>query len=376
MTVSTAEKILRPFVPCDVPDTTYQRLVRNGARYDAAPRYPADSMAAITEAGLASVFAPPEAGGHRFAGRSEENAAIFAVLRRVARADLSVARLYEGHINALKLIDWYGNAAAKHLLGIRLAAGASLGVWATEAPPGLTIAIGPDGPRLDGAKIFASGAGGLGFAVVTARLPDGRTQLALARADDPARADATGWRVRGMRATVSGRYDFSGMLSPDVELLGSEDDYWREPRFTAGFWRCLAAHLGGVEGLLIELRAAMSEAARGDPLHRAKFADAVTATRTAYLWVREAALRDGTDDPEAPEFVRLARGMVERAAFDVMEATARVVGARSAFDGERIDKITRDLSLYLRQAKPDAAKDAAALACLDRDVWAQGDRLW
>jgi hypothetical protein len=72
----------------------------------------------------------------------------------------------------------------------------------------------------------------------------------------------------------------------------------------------------------------------------------------------------------------MCRGIVERAALDVMEAAARLLGTRSAFDGERADKIIRDLSLYLRQAGPDYARDQAALGWLDRDVWGDGDRLW
>jgi hypothetical protein len=59
-----------------------------------------------------------------------------------------------------------------------------------------------------------------------------------------------------------------------------------------------------------------------------------------------------------------------------MEHAARAVGTRSAFDGQRIDKITRDLSLYLRQAGPDHARDQAAIAWLDHDVWGGDDRLW
>ena len=120
----------------------------------------------------------------------------------------------------------------------------------------------------------------------------------------------------------------------------------------------------------------MTEAARGDPLQRVKFAEAVVASRTAYLWVRECAQRASDDASDGPDFVRMVRGVVERAALDVMELSARIVGTRSAFDGERIDKITRDLSMYLRQAGPDHARDVAALAWLDHDVWGEDDRLW
>lgn len=79
---------------------------------------------------------------------------------------------------------------------------------------------------------------------------------------------------------------------------------------------------------------------------------------------------------DAPAFARMTRGVVERAALDVMELSSRLTGTRSAMDGQRIDKIQRDLSLYLRQAGPDFAKDQAALAWLDHDVWGDGDELW
>ena len=49
-------------------------------------------------------------------------------------------------------------------------------------------------------------------------------------------------------------------------------------------------------------------------MQRLKFAEAVAASRTAYLWVREAAERAAEDARDAPSFVRMARGIVERAA--------------------------------------------------------------
>lgn len=182
--------------------------------------------------------------------------------------------------------------------------------------------------------------------------------------------------LRGMRATVSGSYELSGIDCAPISLLGPPDAYAMEPRFTSGAWRFIAVHLGGIEGLLAETRMGLSEAARTDPLQRLKFAEAVVAARTAYLWVREASKRAALESADAPAFVQMARGVVERAGLDVMELAARMIGTRSAFDGQRIDKIIRDLSLYLRQAGPDHARDQAAIAWLERDAWGDGDELW
>lgn len=356
--------------------SVFSRLVEYGERYDAAPLFPQESVEILRHSGLQRLFAPPASGGESFADARAENVALLDVLRIIGRADLSLGRIFEGHVNALKLFAWFGSDEQKAQLASALNDGAFYGVWATEPPPGVTIRRQDTDWLLTGSKVFATGAGGLAFAVVTARRDDGGTQLVVVAANDAGRTDLSAWRVRGMRATASGHYDLSGMQPSDDQFLGRPGDYTAEPRFTAGAWRFLAVQLGGIEGLLAETRSAMSEVARNDPLQRLKFAEAVAATRTAYLWVREAAQRAADDAADAPDFVRMTRGVVERAALDVMELSARIVGTRSAFDGQRIDKITRDLSLYLRQAGPDYARDQAAIAWLDHDVWGEDDRLW
>jgi alkylation response protein AidB-like acyl-CoA dehydrogenase len=353
-----------------------RQLADHGARYDASPAFPAESVELLVRAGLNATFAPLDSGGERFADAAAENATLFDCLRLVGRADLSLGRLFEGHVNALKLFDWYGSAIQKRRLKDDLAAGALFGVWATEPAPGVTLEQDPSGWRLQGSKSFATGAGGLRYAIVTARSPAGESWLAIVPADFGDRADLSRWRVRGMRATGSGSYDLTGLRLTDEDLLGAPGDYGREPRFTAGAWRFCAVQLGGVEALLAETRAAMSAVVREDPHKRARFGEAVAATRTAYLWVREAARRAAADEADAVPLTQMTRGVVERAALDVMELAARIVGTRSAFEGERIDKITRDLSLYLRQAGPDHARDQAAIAWLDHDAWGAGDRLW
>lgn len=366
------------------PDPSASSIVRGlhdplvvlGERYDAVPLFPHDSLALLVEGGLHRRYAPVAAGGRVFASTRAENLDLMDALRGVGRADLSLGRLFEGHVNALKLFDWYADASSVQRLSQTLSRGAFYGVWATEPAPGVRMVEASDGVRLEGAKAFATGAGGLAFAVVTVRAETGPRQLVIVPADEAPRTDLSAWRVRGMRATGSGRYDVSGLPAGPEHQLGQPGDYDREPHFTAGAWRFTAVQLGGIEALLTETRAALSNAAKADPLQRAQFAQAVVATRTAGLWVREAALRAADEEHDAADFVRMTRGVVERAGLDVMELAARLTGTRSAFDGQRIDKITRDLSLYLRQAGPDHARDQAAIAWLDHDVWGGEDALW
>ena len=217
--------------------SVFDRLVASGARYDAAPLFPQESIDTLRGTGLLSAFAPPASGGETFNSVHDENEALMDVLRRVGRADLSLGRLFEGHVNALKLFAWFGSPEQKTRLGKQLRNGALYGVWATEAQPGVSLLSRNEGGRLTGTKTFATGAAGLSHAVITAKNEKGVTQMVVVPANVSGRADLSGWRVRGMRATGSGRYLVDGLQLDKADLLGKPGDYSRDPRFTAGAWR-------------------------------------------------------------------------------------------------------------------------------------------
>ncbi len=299
--------------------------------------------------------------------------ALVDVLRAVGGADLSLGRIYEGHVNAVQLVAAYGDAAQRKTLAEDAAAGRVFGVWNTEPQPGLAIEEGV----LRGAKSFATGAGHLDRILVTARNAAGAKQLVLVDiAGQAARADNSAWQVRGMRGTQSGLFDFSGMPVGAAETIGTPGDYEREPRFSAGAWRFTAVQLGAVEALLRHLRAHLVQTGKGaDPIQRARFGACVASTRSAGLWVRQAAHAAEMQADGAIPLVLMTRGIVEEAGLAVMEAAARSVGTASFFAGSRIDRITRDLGLYLRQPVPDQARDRAAAAWLEADCWGE-DSWW
>jgi alkylation response protein AidB-like acyl-CoA dehydrogenase len=180
-----------------------------------------------------------------------------------------------------------------------------------------------------------------------------------------------------MRGTMSGAYDLTGLPAGADFVIGEPGDYAREPRLAAGAWRFAAVQLGGIERVVTLLREHLSTVAEADPIHRARFAEAIAECRSAYLWVREAALRanDPAAEDDAAPFVRLCRGVVERAALRCMEAATRCVGTKAFFEDHPLDQACRDLGLYLRQPAPDQAADRAARDFLTQDRWT-GDRLW
>ena len=304
--------------------------------------------------------------------------ALLDILRLIGRADLTLGRLVEGHVNGIQLVAAYGSASQREALGKALDSGCLFGVWNTEPAPGLRIfAAGDSRWRLEGAKSFATGAGRLDRALVTALREDGTKQLvSVDMRGEAARADTSGWQVRGMRGTLSGLFDFSGMVIDGESLIGAPDIYQLEPRFSAGAWRFTAVQLGAIEGLARHLRDHLvSSGKAGDPIQRARFASSVVAARSAGIWVRRAAhLAEGQDEQAIP-FVLITRGIVEEAGLAMMDAAARTVGTAAFFTANPIDRITRDLGLYLRQPAPDQARDRAAAAWLEADCWGE-DGWW
>lgn len=347
------------------------RMLARGwdATPDPAEAFPADRVRALHGIGALGWFASVEPGA--------ETRRLLNALRLIGGADLSLGRVFEGHVNAIQLVQALGSKRQRATLASDLAAGALFGVWNTERDPGVTLHRDGAGWRLAGAKIFATGAGRLDRVLITAGTAEGGRQLVLADvADTEKRADNAAWAVRGMRGTISGRYDFTDLPIDEASLIGAPGEYMIEPRFSAGAWRFAAVQLGAVEALLRHFRDHLVAAGKADdPIQRVRFLSVATAVRSAGMWVRIAADRAEQGDADAVPFVLVTRGLVEDAGLAVMEAAARGVGTAAFFTGNRIDRITRDLGLYLRQPAPDQARDRGAAAWLDHDIWSD-DRWW
>lgn len=342
-------------------------LCRDALQRDAEGSFPVAEIRLLQDEGLLQAFLDDEEPSH-----------LLQALRLLGRANLSLGRIFEGHVNGIKLVGWYGTDGQRSELAAALGAGRVFGVWNTEPTPGVRLVKATDGWRLEGKKCFATGAGHIDRAVITASDSKSARQMILLDVSDPARADNSGWRVRGMKATLSGLYDFTGMTVRRSDLLGGAGDYEREPRFSSGAWRFTAVQLGGIERVLSLLREHLkSGPGAADPVQRARFGESLAATRSAYLWVQEAARRAEAPGAGAAEvaFVLLTRGIVERAGLAVMDAASRSIGTRAFFTDHPVDLACRDLALYLRQPAPDQALDRAAVAFLERDCW-RDDPLW
>lgn len=311
------------------------------------------------------------------------------VLRRIGRASLPVARLVEGHINAVKLVALYGDRAMIERVSAAVRDGCLMGVWAADDATPLTGIAGADGRiTLTGGKRFASGLGLVGLAVVSLRPLNGSgtgtpaPRLAVVDVTDPARHDPGAWTAAGMRATISGRIDLGGVTLDADDLLGAPGAYGREPHFEGGIWRYCAAHIGGAEALISVWHDRLAAAGRlDDPLQLTRFARAVAQCRASLATVRDTAIAaeaaSGAAAPVIGDAVAgclLARQTVEEMCVAVLALAETSLGMQAHDRGSDIERLRRDLSLFIRQAAPDAKLLAAGRILAARA--ADGRGLW
>ena len=331
---------------------------RLAERRDRGGSFPTIEVAALHRHGLLHAPLPVHHGGMGLGLYAATAPILRDVLRIIGGASLPLGRLYEGHVNAVRLVARFGTDRHLAMLGAEAEAGRLSAVWNAETPPGLTL----EGGILAGTKRYTSGTGHVRRPVLTATTHGG-VMMAI---PDVAAAigDLSEWLPTGMAATATGSIDFTGIAVRPGDIVGAAGDYYRSPYFAGGAWRVLAVQLGGLERLVTLYREAMATRGRSaDPVQRARFGGVLMQLETARLWTARAAAiaEDSAQDAGTIDaFVNLARHAFDRAALDIIERVQRGIGLSAMLRPAAVERIARDLVTYLRQPFPDAALDAAA----------------
>lgn len=298
------------------------------------------------------------------------NLNLLETLTLLGSGDLSVGRLFEGHVNACLLVMQYGSEAQQRRLASYVREGNLLGVWCADGAEPLRLRPKVGGYCLTGSKVFASGAGVVSSALLIAWDPTGERQMVILPMDSACRIDRTSWQPLGMRASMSFTVDFTNAAVSDAELVGAPGDYFREPWFTAGAIRFGAVQLGGALAIARLVHGHLRQAGRHEDYHQIQ--------RMARMWIamRNARLQleaAGSWDTEAesnPSDVLLkvnaARSAVEATCRRVMDLAIKAVGLQGLLAPHPLERLVRDLTTYLRQPLPDAAFMSVGKRILER----------
>ena len=340
---------------------------QNAATLDATGAFPAAELTALHAIGAHLAPLPRRFGGLGLGTEPDGAAAQLELLRLIGRANLAVGRVFEGHVNALKLLAAYGSESQARRAAEDAEAGHLFAIWNTEPREGLRL----DAGALHGRKLFCSAAGYATRVLLTAQIAGG-SRMVLAALQPGERVGAERAHLQGMRACGTGSMEFDGLAVPEDALVGQPGDYLRQPEFSAGAWRTSAVTLGGLEALVAEARTQLVQRDRhGNPHQSSRIGLALIAQETASLWVRKAAgiAEGGTAaSADVAGYVNLARIAVEAACLEAMRVVQRSLGLSCFVQGNPVERLLRDLATYLRQPAPDETLDEAARHFMRRDL--------
>jgi alkylation response protein AidB-like acyl-CoA dehydrogenase len=279
---------------------------------------------------------------------------LLRLLYRVGREDLPLGRLFEGHVDALQIASRYGSPAQRARLAELAQAGAALGVWNADlAGEGLRL----DGDVLEGGKSFASGAGVLTHALVTADAPGGRQLLLVDLARNPPAIDRSFWNVVGMQRSETHVVRWRGASVLPDDLLGAPGDYVREPWFSGGALRFASVQAGGIAALVDGTRDHLVQAGRADDPHQSgRLAALHGLAQAAANAVRDAAEGWFGDEAARLPLIAAARASVYAAGGEAIMIAQEAVGVQALFAAHPLAARITDLSMYLRQPAPDAQR--------------------
>jgi alkylation response protein AidB-like acyl-CoA dehydrogenase len=264
----------------------------------------------------------------------------------VGSRDLTLARLVEGHADAVRILGEAGCAARPGLYGVWASRSAGTGLEATRAG---------DGWRLRGELRFASGVDVVDRALVTASTEDGE-YLLFDVAADRFRPDRSTWRTPAMDASRS--FTVHADLMAGEPPVGGPGFYLGRRGFVLGGLGVAAVWAGGARSVVDQVAAGLRRfSPTAHQLRRLGLMDQQAwQARTALDHV--AALVDG--DPHLPPAgpVAAARTTVVDACEQVVVEAGRVVGPGGLSTDERLARTLADLTVYIRQHHVDATLEA------------------
>ena len=327
--------------------------------------FPEREISALRTAGLLYVTLP----GEPLDQRHGNTAALLQLLQLIGQGNLSVGRIYEGHINALQLIGTYGSPQQQERYYAEARAGHLFGVWNTEMHDGIHLHEQADGTvHIAGAKSFCSGSVHVTRPVVPGVLhhPGSGRDLGWQMSVVPLDAhtppvDASFWTPIGMQNSVSHKIDFSGIVLQQDELLGRPGDYNAQPYLSGGAIRFAAVHLGGAAAVFSATREALRQVGRtNDPHQRTRLASMAMQLESGRLWLERAGtLTDTcTDTNRIVNYANMVRSAIAEYCSSILQLAERSVGVRGLLHPHPLARLHGALTVYLRQPAPDATLES------------------
>jgi len=345
--------------------------------YDRQAAFPAEDFTDLFHAGLLASAVPAEHGGLGLGPYQKDVVTLWLMTKEIAKADLSLARCWEGHSNSLVLVDGMGTEEQKHRWFQGVVEHGEIWVaWSGEPQAraasesrafGTTTTRAEGGYVVNGTKAFATSAGSARWAIllVSTAGPGGarhntgaiESQLLLVcdLSDPSVSVDRSWWDPIGMRATASHVVRFNQTFIPSANSIGRPGQYLLDGWQTCFIPHYAATFLGAAEAAYeFALEQIISQRKGGDPFVQQHIAQSAINVETGNLWLHHVARmwETGRHD-EARLAGSRARHTMEHLAEETVKRCIRACGARSLNRPSPLERIYRDLSFYVRHDNDD-----------------------
>lgn len=355
-----------------------ENFAPRAADYDLTASFPSEDFEDLFRANLNAPAVPKEYGGLGLGPYSGDVLTLWMMTKEIAKADLSLARCWEGHVNSLVLLDGMANEEqrTRWFKGV-VEQGEIWVAWSGEPQarkPGESVRFGTTVEKVDGGyiiegnKAFATSAGGAQWAILLVNTagPGGvrhaaaaslDTQLMMAcdLSDPTVEVDTSWWDPIGMRGTASHLVRFRQTFIPDRDLIGYPGQYIKEGWQTCFIPHYAATFLGAAEAAYdYAFEYVTSQNKVDDPYVQHHIGQMSVNVETAHLWLRHVArLWETGNYQEAQVAGSRARHVVEHLAEDTVKQCIRACGARCLIRPSALERIYRDLSFYVRHDNDD-----------------------
>ena len=281
-------------------------------------------------------------------------------LAAVGRHDLSLAKHYEGHSDALAIIAEMGDRKEMNWPG-------AWGVWASESHGGRTSmhTLADDTVSISGSKLWCSGALTASQALVTAwpANSDVPQLVAVRLGQTGITIDAGPWKAVGMANSMSVKVTFENVACTRVGKPGA---YLTRPGFWQGGAGVAACWLGGAMGIANTLHDSLqqfnSAQAHGNmPVFKLAALGKVylAISQTTAILQSTAAWIDKHPAADASQVALAGRLSAEQCAKTVIHEVGQALGASPFCLDEKFARAVADLPVFIRQSH--AEKDFVAL---------------
>lgn len=355
-----------------------ENFAARAAEYDRTATFPFEDFDDLFRAGLHAPVVPKEYGGLGLGPYKTDVFTLWMMTKEIARADLSLARCWEGHCNSLVLLDGMGTEEQKSrwFKGV-VERGEKWVAWSGEPQsrkPGEAVKFGTTVERVDGGyiiegnKAFATSAGGAQWAIllvntagpggvrhVDASMLDTQLMMACNLSDPTIEIDGSWWDPIGMRATVSHLVHFRRTFIPETDVIGYPGQYLKEGWQTCFIPHYAATFLGAAEAAFdYALNYIKSQNKINEPYVQHHIGQMSVNVETVHLWLKQVAhLWETGRYLEAQIAGSRARHVVEHLAEDTVKDCIRACGARCLIRPSALERVYRDLSFYVRHDNDD-----------------------